>query len=80
MSINFKQKITQQDGKSLYCLIGEAMCMIQHLERALSTSITLKKDVQYPLRISKEEANKILKKYSSFTLGKAIKIAKKETG
>ncbi len=52
--------------------------MIQHLESALSVLITLKKDVLYPRRVSKGEANNFLEKYrSSLTLGQAIGLAKK---
>lgn len=72
MTINYSQDIT-----SLYCLIGEAVCMIQHLEGALSVSITLKKDIQSPGRISKKNADDFLQENLSFTLGKAIKLSKK---
>ncbi len=75
MMINFKTKSTNQEIASLYYLIGEAICMIQHLEGALSVSITLKKDVLYPHRISKEDANNFLRKNHSLTLGQAIKLA-----
>ncbi len=78
MTISFSTKPTNQDVAFLYSLIGEAMCMIQHLEGALNVSITLKKDVKYPHRISKEEADNFLKKYrSSITLGQAIQLVKK---
>lgn len=76
MPENLKTKLATQDVSSLYLLIGEAICMIQNLEAALSTSIALKKDVQYPHRITKEEADNFLKIYQSFTLGQAIKLAK----
>lgn len=76
MTINYKTEPAKQEVASLYYLIGEAICMIQHLEGALSVSITLKKDVLYPYRIPKEEADNFLKKYHSFTLGKAIKLAR----
>ena len=45
----------RKDIASLYCLIGEAVCMIQHLEGALSHSITLKKDVKYPHTFAKDK-------------------------
>lgn len=76
MPVNLNTKLAPQDVSSLYLLIGEAICMIQNLEGALSTSITLKKDVQHPHRITKEEADNFLKEYHSFTLGRAIKLAK----
>jgi len=76
MTINNKTNATSQEI-ALYCLIGEAMCMIQYLEGALSTLITLKKDVRYPHRVTKKEADNLLEKYrSSYTLGRAIKCAK----
>lgn len=65
-----------QDAKDLYCLIGEAVCMIQHLEGALSHSITLKKDVRYPHSLSKDKADICLKRNQRYTLGKAIQLAK----
>lgn len=65
-----------QDVASVYLLIGEAICMIQHLEKAISVLITLKRDVKYPNRISEEEANGFLEQYCLRTLGQAIKLAK----
>ena len=67
--------LSVQDVTSLYCLIGEAVCMIQHVEGALSHSITLKKDVKYPHGLSKDESGKCLKKNQFYTLGKAIQLA-----
>ncbi|HEY4255118.1 MAG TPA: hypothetical protein VGM34_02090, partial [Chlamydiales bacterium] len=78
MTDNFGTKPANQDLAYIYLLIGEAICMIQHLESALSVLITLKKDVRYPLRVSKGEADNFLEKYrSSLTLGQAINFAKK---
>lgn len=76
MRMNSKANPTSQDVTSLYCLIGEAVCMIQYLEGALSHSITLKKDVKHPHTMSVEEANNYLKKYQTIPLGIAIQIAK----
>ncbi len=76
MTANFKEKIANRDEITLYCLMGEALCKIQILEDALSHSITLKKDIKHPHGISRQEADNILKKYRSYTLGKAIKLAK----
>lgn len=64
-----------QDVKDLYCLIGEAVCVIQHLEGSLSHSITLKKDVRYPNSLSKDRADMCLKRNQRYTLGKAIQLA-----
>lgn len=67
-----------KDINYLFYLIGEAVCMIQFLEDALSHSITLKVNVQHPNRIPKADADAFLKKYQSRTLGNTIKIAKEE--
>lgn len=53
--------------------------MIQHLEGALSVAITLKRDIRYPSRITKKEADNFLKKYRLITLGRAINLAKQST-
>nr|WP_321485606.1 hypothetical protein [uncultured Draconibacterium sp.] len=67
-----------QDELTLYVLTGEALCMIQHLEDALSHAIVLKKEVKRPNGIPKTNADFFLNKYRSYTLGKAIGIAKKK--
>jgi hypothetical protein len=76
MSEQHRKKPASQNEVNLYCLIGEAVCMIQILEDALSASITLKKEVKKPGDIPLEEANTLREKYRSYTLGRAIKIAK----
>jgi hypothetical protein len=76
MSIKTNAKTTSQDESLLYLLVGEALCMIQLLEGALSTSITLKKDVRHPHRISMGDADNFLERYRSITLGRALKLAK----
>lgn len=73
-----KHKPMHQDEFTLYVLIGEALCMIQHLEDALSHALVLRKEVKRPNGIPKANADFFLKKYRSYTLGKAISIAKKE--
>ncbi|MGX8764743.1 hypothetical protein, partial [Legionella pneumophila] len=78
MSSTFKTKPVSQDEMLLYCLIGEAVWMIQHLEDALSHSITLKKHVKKPYGLPLEQGNQFLNEYRSYTLGKAIKIVAKE--
>ncbi len=67
-----------KDVNYLFYLIGEAVCMIQFLEDALSHSITLKIDVQHPNRIPKKDADAYLKKHQSRTLGNAINLAKEK--
>jgi hypothetical protein len=50
----YEKKSAFQNEINLYCLIGEAVCMVQVLEDALSTLITLKKEVKKPFSISSE--------------------------
>jgi hypothetical protein len=76
MSEQHKEKSASQNEINLYCLIGEAVCMVQILEDALSVSITLKREVKKPGAIPLIEANKVREKYRSYTLGRAIKITK----
>lgn len=59
---------------TLYCFIGEGIWKIQIVEQALSCSITLKMNPE----ATKEQADEILKKHQSFTLGVAVNIASKE--
>lgn len=72
------RKPANRDEINLYCLVGEALCMVQHLEDALSHSVTLKKEVKKPYSMPLKKANEILEKYRFYTLGQAIKLAKKE--
>ena len=74
----YEKKPASQNEINFYCLIGEAVCMVQILEDALSTSITLKKEVKKPGAIPLEVANKLREKYRSYTLGSAIKLTRKE--
>lgn len=76
MSEQHREKPASQYEINLYCLIGEAVCMVQILEDALSVSITLKKEVRKASTIPLKEANKLREKYRSHTLGRAIKITK----
>ena len=74
MKQNFTQKPASQDEMTVYCLMGEALCMIQHLEAALGHSITLKMNSS----VTKDIADQILNKNRTYTLGKAIRLAQKE--
>lgn len=74
MSKNYRYKQASKEEVTLYCLVGEAVCAVQHVEDALSHSIVMKKTRPE----LKKEADNLLDKYRSYTLGKAIKIAKKE--
>lgn len=74
MSENYRFKKASDQEVSLYCLVGEAVCAVQHVEEALSHSIVIKK-----LRPEiKKEADNLLETYRSYTLGKAISIARQE--
>lgn len=67
-----------QEEIALFALMGQALLNIQVLEECLGVSITLKADVGYPRKISKMEADVLLKKRRKFTLGDAIKEAKEK--
>lgn len=73
VSEKYKLKPASDQELSLYVLIGEAVCAVQHVEDALSHFIVLKK-VTPPL---KQEADQLLDKHRSHTLGRAIKIGEK---
>ena len=74
MNKGYRFKQASQQEINLYCLVGESVCAVQHLEDAISHSIVMKK-VKPEF---KKEADKLLDKHRSFTLGNAIKIAKQE--
>lgn len=76
--MSYPSKPASQEQIALYCFVGETICAVQHVEDALSHSIALKNDLKTPFRLSRTEGDKILKKYRSFTLGQAVKLAKKE--
>ena len=73
MSEKYKLKQASQQEMISYCLLGEAVCAVQHMEDALSHSIVLKK-TKPKLR---SEADQLLEKHRLYTLGKAIKISEK---
>lgn len=66
-----------QEEITLYCLIGEALCMIQYLEDGLSHAITLK-EIKKTGSQHLEAANQLLAEHRSYTLGKAIKLIKQK--
>lgn len=74
MCKKYKFKQASQQELMLYCIVGEAICYVQHVEDALSHSIVLKKTKPK----TKSEADQLLAKHQSYTLGKAIGIAKDE--
>ncbi len=74
MRENYRFKQASEQELTLYCIAGEALCAIQHVEDALSHSIVIKKTRPE----LKKEADNLLDKHRSYTLGKAIKIARQE--
>jgi len=70
MSKKYRFKPASQQELLLYCFVGESVCAAQHVEDALSHSIVLK-NKKPRLR---SEADQLLEKHRSYTLGKAIKI------
>lgn len=75
MDENIVFKPASQSEITLYTLIGEAICMIQILEDALSTAITIKTHST----ATKAEADIALdKQRKHYTLGKAVQFAEKE--
>lgn len=78
MNAQHRKISASQNEIILYCLIGEAVCIAQILEDALSALITLKREVKTPGGIPREEADKLREKYRLYTLGKAITLIKNE--
>lgn len=76
MNMKYKTKMANQDEINLYIIVGEALCMTQHLEDCLSHSIIIKKE---PRNISRMQADGILEKYRTYTLGKAINFSTKNS-
>jgi len=71
MSEKHRLKPASQQEMAVYCFLGEAVCMVQHVEDALSHSIALKKAKS---RL-KSEGDQLLGKYRLLTLGRAINAA-----
>lgn len=59
----------------LFTMMGQALLNIQVMEECLSMAITLKADVGCPRKVSKAEADELLKKRRKLTLGQAIDAA-----
>ena len=74
MKENNRFKQASEQELTLFCIAGEALCAIQHVEDALSHSIVIKKTRPE----LKKEADILLDKQRSYTLGKSIKIARQE--
>ncbi|HAU1059750.1 TPA: hypothetical protein F8V25_13610 [Legionella pneumophila] len=78
MSPKSRIRPATSDEVNLYSLIGESLCTIQFLEDALNHSIILKNDVKTPYSVSLKKANELLDGYRTYTLGRAVKLAKKK--
>src|ERR1041384_1994067 len=74
MKQNLVLKPASQDEKDLYCFMGEALCMIQTVEGALTIALTIKLHSD----ATKDEADEALNIHFSYTLGRAINVAAKE--
>lgn len=67
-----RKKPASQREIMLFAMMGQALLNIQVLEECLSMATTLKVDVGYPRKISRKEADELLKKRRSLTLGQAV--------
>jgi len=74
MKNNYKEIAAPPEQVTLYCLIGESICSMQHLEEALSQFIVMKTKG----KITKAQADQFLEKQRLATLGNMIKSTKKE--
>lgn len=75
MKENVVFKPASREEMAFYCVMGEALCMIQELESALSHSITLKKHHAASKKLADDA---LIKHHEGHTLGKAIKLAEEE--
>ncbi len=73
MNEQFNSKSASEQEITLYCYIGESVSAIQHLEDCLNHSIVIKSERPKV----REEADSLLLKYRTFTLGRAINFAEK---
>jgi hypothetical protein len=67
MGENIVFKPAGQDEMTLYCFMGEAVCMIQELESILSTSIILKRHSTATKAVADEV---LMKQRRHYTLGR----------
>lgn len=75
---HFNNRPASQEEIALFTMMGQTILNIQVMEECLSMSITLKADIGHPHNVSKTEADLLLQKHRSHTLGKAITIALKK--
>ncbi len=78
MNTNVRSKPASQDEITLFSMMGQALLNIQVMEECLSISTTLKVDIGYSSKVSKVEADELLKKRQALTLGRAINVAKEK--
>lgn len=77
MNANFNGRPASPEEVVLFAMMGQALLNIQVMEECLSMAITLKADVGCPRKVSKAEADELLKKRRTHTLGHAIREAVK---
>ena len=76
-----KQPYTEQDVNTLYNLLGMSVWHLQHLEKQLTTFVTLvilHKKKKNEKVITEKNAGEFLQKYQKLTLGPLIGLSKKE--
>lgn len=70
--------MSQEELSALYMLTGEGIWMLQYLEDALTTNLSMKLDIKEKGSRTWEEVHAILAKHRRHTLGNALKIARDE--
>jgi hypothetical protein len=68
-----RRQINEEELQYLYNLIGEAIWHSQHVEQALHTFVTLKKDIKVRGSVSPEAGEELFKKNQRRTLGFSLK-------
>jgi hypothetical protein len=70
-----RHQINADDLHTLYVLIGKAIWLLQHVEDALSTAITIKHEIKTRGSMSAAQAEAILAKHRGNTLGTSLRIS-----
>lgn len=71
-----RRQISAEELHLLYALIGKAIWHLQHVEDALSTCITVKRDIKIRGAKPAAEAESILARHRSNTLGTSLRMAR----
>ena len=71
-----RRQIDADELSTLYALIGKAIWHLQHVEDALHTSITIKRDIKTRGAKPAAEAQAILEQHRRNTLGKSLRMAR----